>query len=276
MFYIQKDYYFPDKPQEANLIARRSEVFQKHIIKSLFANSLVLFVSATPGDVYTHAKYCTHKKYSEDDIVILPYSYPPVVENWFKNLEIYETQDFPEDPIENGTEIAATIIKKTKGKVLLLFKSYRDQRRAESFLRKLVPRKIVFIDESYQNELVQELVEKADIIMATASSRLWEGIDISDLKMEIIFSLPFIRPPVYLDSTKSFPFVRRKMLIRLQQGIGRLIRKENDKGVCVILDNRLKKYKNSRNFSSSFRERIFPVSVHELIEKIENSFGSRE
>jgi len=134
----------------------------------------------------------------------------------------------------------------------------------------------VFIDESYQNELVQELVEEADIIMATASSRLWEGIDISDLKMEIIFSLPFIRPPVHLDKTKSFPFVRRKMLIRLQQGIGRLIRKEDDKGVCVILDSRLKRYKNSRHFSEFYRERIFPVSVNDVIEKIGDRFGGRD
>jgi Rad3-related DNA helicase len=269
MFYIQKDYYRRDKSEEANLIVRKSEAYQKQIIKSLFGNSAVLFASATPGDIVTHARNCTHRNYLEDDVTIIPRVRPPIVDNWFKNLKIYEIQDLPDDPIENGTEIAAKIINKTKGKVLLLFKSYRDQKRAQYFLKKVVSRRIVFIDESYQNELVQDLVESADIIMATASSRLWEGIDISNLTLEIIFSLPFIRPPVYLDPKKSFPFNKRKMLIRLQQGIGRLIRNENDRGICVILDSKLRKYEGSKNFSQHYRDRIFPVSVNNLIEKIE-------
>lgn len=275
-FYVQKDFYNPDDPREAVLIARKSETFQDNVIKSLFDDARVIFVSATLGDVETHASYCTHREYLGEDLVVLPKSQPDVVKDWFKGLHIYETLDFPkgdEDPIERGAEVAADILKRTSGKSLLLFKNYRDQRKAESVLKKQVKRRITFIDDSLKTEVVQSLVEKADIIMATASSRLWEGIDISDLEMEIIFSLPFIRPPVYFDSKKSFPFVKRKMLIRLQQGIGRLIRKENDTGVCVILDNKLEKYKNDTNFSEAYRERIKLTTIEVVCDKVRQALG---
>ena len=101
----------------------------------------------------------------------------------------------------------------------MLFKSYRDQRTARGSLRRNIDRQITFIEEGMQNEEVQELVEIGDIIMASASSRLWEGIDISNLKLEIIFSLPFIRPPIHLPADRSFPYVVRKMLIRLLKNI---------------------------------------------------------
>jgi len=273
-FYIQKDYYNQNDPQEAALIARKSDSFQNNVVKKLFGKSKVVFASATPGDIITHASYCTHRKYTDDSISIIPKSVPPQVENWFNGLQILETRDFPKDSsdsIEKSAEIAAEILKRGKGKTLLLFKSYRDQRKAENTLKKIVTREITFIDDSYQTEKVQQCVEKADIIMATASSRLWEGIDISDLKLEIIFSLPFIRPPVHLEPRDSFPFVRRKMLIRLQQGIGRLIRKENDTGVCIILDNRLEKYKKSAHFSEAYRKRIIALNIEDLLSEFEKA-----
>jgi len=275
-FYVQKDYYNRDDPQEAALIARKSDAFQHNVITSLFGESRVLFVSATPGDIVTHANYCTHRRYGKDTISVIPRTPPAALKNWFKGLRIFETQDFPEDvedPIERSAEIVAEMLTRIPGKILLLFKNYRDQRRAEGILKRLVTREITFIDDSYETETVQTLVDKADVIMATASSRLWEGIDISDLKLDIVFSLPFIRPPVYLDSSKSFPFVKRKMLIRLQQGIGRLVRKEGDRGVCVIFDKRLEKYKSSSNFSEAYRERIKLTNIAKVSREVERAIG---
>lgn len=273
-FYIQKDYYNRDDPQEAYLIARKSEAFQARVIRNLFAKAKVIFATATPGDIPTHAAYCTHRNYTEDSLAIVPEKQPEIVKNWFKGLSILETSDLSgdaKDSVEKGAQIASEILKNSHVKTLLLFKNYRDQKRAETLLKRNANRDITFIDDSFQTETVQKLVEKADVIMATASSRLWEGIDIKNLKLEIIFSLPFIRPPVHLDQSKSFPYVKRKMLVRLQQGIGRLIRKEKDHGVCVVMDNRLEKYKNSSNFSESYREKITRVSIGEVCQKVEKT-----
>lgn len=275
-FYIQKDYYNPDDPQEASLIARKSDKFQSKMITSLFNKSKVIFATATPGDIAIHAGSCTHRDYNQDSLAIVPQKQPSTVKNWFKGLTIFETSDVSgdaRDSVENGAHIASEILKSFRVKTLLLFKNYRDQKKAEIFLKKNADRDITFIDDGFQTETVQELVEKADVIMATASSRLWEGIDIRNLKLEMIFSLPFIRPPVHLDKSKSFQYVKRKMLVRLQQGIGRLIRKENDCGVCVIMDNRLDKYKNSSNFSESYRQRITNVSTDNLCREVERILG---
>jgi Rad3-related DNA helicase len=275
-FYLQKDWYNRDDRLEAYLISRKSETYQDRVIKNLFRKAKVAFISATPGEVITHAKYCTHRNYTQNSLAIVPHQQPLAIRNWFEGLTIFETNDISgdaQDSIEKGAQIAAGILKKspTKGRALLLFKNYRDQRKAEVLLKKNVDRDITFIDDGFQTETVQELVEKADVIMATASSRLWEGIDISNLKLEIVFSLPFIRPPVYLDQNKSFSYGKRKMLVRLQQGIGRLIRKEKDRGVCVIMDNRLEKYKTSSNFSELYRERVVSVNSSDICKKVEKT-----
>lgn len=270
-FYVQKDHYKPDDPQEAALIARKSDSFQTNVVKKIFGRSRVIFASATLGDLVTHAHYCTHREYARDTIPMVPKNQPAMVKNWFRGLEIFETSDFPQDKddqVEEAAKMVAKILTGTQGKTLLLFKSYRDQNKAGKVLRESVSREITFIDDSDETETVQACVKKADVIMATASSRLWEGIDISDLKLEIIFSLPFIRPPVHLEKSYGFTFNKRKMLIRLQQGIGRLIRKENDRGVCIVMDNRLDKYKNSANFSSQYREKIRLVTTSQLLKEL--------
>ena len=272
--YIQKDHYNLENRQEAALIARKSDKYQRSVVKKKFRKPKLVLASATLGDIVTHANCCTFKEYDENTISTVPKTQPDAVRKWFDGLRIFETKDSPEateDQIEKAAEMALEILKRTQGKTLLLFKSYRDQERARKILENSINRKITFIDDSFQSETVQKYVEQADIIMASASSRLWEGIDISDLKLEIIFSLPFIRPPVHLEKSAGFFFSRRKMLIRLQQGIGRLIRKEDDKGLCIILDKRLEKYKNSANFSEAFREKIQFVSFEELLEKLKRN-----
>lgn len=266
-FYIAKDYYNKDNPSEAAMIARMSDKSQESLVRFLMRDASVMFVSATPGDVKTHASYCTHRDYSDGSLAVIPHSEHPDLRNWFDGLHVLEIKDSGvdlQDQIEEGVKVAIDIIGQTSGKTLLLFKNYRDQRKAQRTLVGGLRRAVTFIDDSYDTETVQELVDKADIIMATASSRLWEGTDIPDLRLEIIFSLPFIRPPVYLDSRKGWPLVQRKMLVRLQQGIGRLIRRENAVGVCIILDSRMKKYNASPHFSGAYGQRVSRVALIDL------------
>ena len=270
-FYAQKDYYNREDRREVSLISRRSRRYIERVMNSIFADSRVILASAFLGKVGKHAYYSTYREYDGRKLVTVPDKKPEIVKNWFNRLYIYEVTDLVSssyDSFDEGIKLVAEMLKVTPVKSLLLFKNYRNQRRAESGLRKEVERDITFIDDSYETEQVQELVQKADIIMASASSRLWEGIDIRRLRFEVIFSLPFIRPPVYMDKRKSFPYVKRKMLIRLQQGIGRLIRRPDDLGVCVVLNyskeptrwSRLESHINDANFSPDIRGRIIRIS----------------
>ena len=270
-FFIQKDYYRQNDVDEAALIARKSQTYQERIIKAIFRDSRLIFASATPGNFLTHGNNCTFRNYSANNLSVVPSTTPATIQDWFNGLTIFETHNIPGNgtSIQAKAEMMASLLSDIPGKALLLFKSYRDQRSAQSILQSRVNRVITFIEEGLNNEEVQNLVEQADIIMASASARLWEGIDISNLKFEIIFSLPFIRPPVHIPLNTSFPYVRRKMLIRLQQGIGRLIRNEDEKGVCIIFDERLAKHKNSSNFSEAYRNRIKKVDIENLYKEVE-------
>ena len=75
------------------------------------------------------------------------------------------------------------------------------------------------------------------------SMSLWEGLDIPGRSLEnvIIFSLPFPpNDPVFTAKREGFldPFAEVDMpymILRLRQGIGRLIRSEADKGSVHIL-----------------------------------------
>ncbi|MDD5091276.1 MAG: helicase C-terminal domain-containing protein [Candidatus Wallbacteria bacterium] len=87
------------------------------------------------------------------------------------------------------------------------------------------------------------------VLFATAS--FWEGVDIpgSDLSLVIIMRLPFSSPDDPLLQRKSQllkeqggnPFSELSLpeaILRLKQGLGRLIRTAGDHGVLAILDNR--------------------------------------
>jgi Rad3-related DNA helicase len=279
-FYVQKDFYNPQDVKEATITSRKSDNYINYVMNLIFGDSRVLLVSAFLGNVEDHASYCTHRSYQTGDLVVVPTQKPSDIKSWFKNLSIFEVANVvssTEDAFDECVDLTTRMLQESRVKSLLLFKNYRDQRRAEIGLKREVRnREITFIDDTYEAERVQALVEKADVIMASASSRLWEGINIGNLKLEVIFSLPFIRPPVYMDKTRSYPFVKRKMLIRLQQGIGRVIRNPKDSGVCVVLDyankptsqTKLSTHVTSHDFSPELRERITQVTKEKVCKEV--------
>lgn len=80
----------------------------------------------------------------------------------------------------------------------------------------------------------------------------WEGVDLPGeaLQLLIVTRLPFEHPDrPFIDAkakyskTQGFDYFRQEALpkttLRLRQGLGRLIRSEEDRGVMVVLDNRL-------------------------------------
>ena len=280
-FYIRKDYYAPEDPDGAEAISRLSEKFQKIIGRQRFGNARVIFSSGTPGRPIIHARSCTFRQYSANGLVVVPKEEPPIVKDWFKNLRIFEVQDVgsfkDRGTFPKSLDLTLELLKRPQVKTLMLFKNYRGQEYAKNMIEKKIKREVGFIDDTFRSEEVKDLVDRSRIILATASSRLWEGIDIQDLLLEIIFDLPYIKPPVYMEGPQSWRYGKRKMLMRLQQGIGRLIRKENDAGICVVFDSRFIKLKRDPLFSDKLRAQIEPItsarlvgSVRELLESYVN------
>lgn len=99
-----------------------------------------------------------------------------------------------------------------------------------------------------KHKMIEQFKKHADHSALFGTDSFWEGVDIpgKDLEMLFIHKFPFAVPtdPVVMARSKLFrdPFSEYsvpQMLLKLRQGIGRLIRTKEDRGVVVILDPRI-------------------------------------
>lgn len=92
--------------------------------------------------------------------------------------------------------------------------------------------------------------ERHSLLLGT--STFWEGVDLpgADLEILVVTKLPFAVPTdpwveakcerIAANGENAFiDFVVRDAVLRLRQGVGRLIRSRSDRGVVVLLDSRL-------------------------------------
>ena len=114
-------------------------------------------------------------------------------------------------------------------------------------------------------QIVQEFVESPSAVILGTSS-LWEGIDLAGglLKAVVIGRLPFHVPtdPIFAARSGQYDdafqeYALPQAVLRLRQGVGRLIRGSQDRGAIVVLDNRI----ISRAYSKAFLESMPPCIV---------------
>ena len=140
------------------------------------------------------------------------------------------------------------IITATNGHMAILFTSYKTLSLVHELLKdKLDGYDIICMTRSNKNAITDFKKSKNGILFASGS--MWEGVDcVGDcLSSVIIVRLPFPMRSVLMEEKKEScetvgAFVDRyctpNMLIKLRQGVGRLIRCESDTGVISILDPR--------------------------------------
>jgi hypothetical protein len=276
-FYVRADYYDPNDWDSSELISRRDDILE-FIIRKRFDKSRVILVTATPGDVKLHASSCTLRDYNVSELKVVPStdsSYKDI-DNWFAKLGILVVEDIDDTRqisfFEKAMRLTTDILKKRRERALVLFKNYRDQKSAYDLLSKMFPpNKLFFIDVSLQDsDVIEELASKSQISLASASSTLWEGINIDRMRLAIIVSPPFIRP--HVGQKKDYLFFERRMLVRLQQGIGRIIRNPTDFGIAVLTDSRFKKYVNKKMFNQKLREKVEFLKSDEVLSRIDQLF----
>lgn len=166
----------------------------------------------------------------------------------------------------------------TKGKALILFTAKTDMSYVYGRLTNIgLPYKLMVQDDgSSQKRRLDKF--KADInSVILGSGTFWEGINIEgeSLSQVIIYKLPFPVPdPIneYKMSLVKDPITEitvPEMIIKLRQGVGRLIRSATDKGIVSILDPRVNsdskaKYKDMT--LNAFPEKNRTERIDELIE----------
>jgi len=165
-------------------------------------------------------------------------------------------------------EMVADVARRLLGRTLALFTSHHQLRSVYAGLkhrRDLDEVLILGQGLDGQRRQVLRTFEESERSLLLGTSSFWEGIDIpgDQLSCVIIVRLPFSVPtePVFAARAERLrdPFLQYALpqaALRLKQGFGRLIRRRDDRGAVVILDNRILE----RDYGRAFLEALPPAS----------------
>jgi ATP-dependent DNA helicase DinG len=205
--------------------------------------------------------------------------------NYKENCRVYISTDAPQPEPGKGRldlDYLANMIcwcaRGEPGGSLVLFTSHFDLRkvaeRAEAFFKKI--NRPLFTQGAGQarTELTKRFAEAGNGILFGTDS-FWTGVDVPGpaLSQVIIARLPFENPSHPVSEARSEhiraqggnPFAEMTVpeaLVKFRQGIGRLIRRHEDKGRIVILDSRILR----KNYGPRFLEAL-PVTTYKRFDK---------
>ena len=198
------------------------------------------------------------------------------------NMEIFLAKNMPEPDKKNGaletrvmTEICAHCVAGMQAGGTLVLCTSHDTCRAltDGLRRRLDASRPVFAqgEERSRQELVRLFAEHGNAVLVGTAS-FWTGIDVpgSALSQLIVTRLPFANPrePIveargeWILENGGKPFFEMSVpdaVLHFRQGIGRLIRKSDDRGRVVVLDSRILNKSYGRRFLAALPHRNFSV-----------------
>ncbi|MBP2411261.1 ATP-dependent DNA helicase DinG [Arthrobacter stackebrandtii] len=145
----------------------------------------------------------------------------------------------------------AELITAAGGGTLALFSSRRAAEDAAEKLRKKLKMKILCQGDSSMSGLIKQFADEPDTCLFGTMS-LWQGVDVqgASCRLVVIDRIPFPRPDDPLVTARARAVAQSggdgfiaisatHAAVRLAQGVGRLIRSSQDRGVVAVLDSRL-------------------------------------
>jgi ATP-dependent DNA helicase DinG len=204
-----------------------------------------------------------------------PFDYPNQALAYFpKNLP---------EPIQPGyneamLEAVLPVLDASNGRAFLLFTSHRALRESAESLAKKAHFPLFVQGTAPRHQLLERFRASGNGVLLGAAS-FWEGVDVAGdaLRVVVIDKLPFASPgdPVLearLESIKrrgGVPFRDWQLptaAIALKQGVGRLIRTHQDRGVLVLCDPRL----SNKPYGRVFLDSLPPFRrTRELVDVVE-------
>ena len=276
-------------PRDPNLVAwgeRRKRGVILHVspveIRDLLRNALLtqvrftVFTSATlsAGDDFS---FIRERVGADPDAEALTLPSPFDYEN---RVRIFIPKDFPV-PGTQAYEVrlpglVRDLIRINGGRALVLFTSYRQMCRVFETIQGRLAFPLLIQGERPKSELLETFRKQEEsVLFATAS--FWEGVDIPGdaLTAVIIDKLPFFVPDDPLESARmeamkergENPFTRYQVpraVIALKQGLGRLMRHKQDRGILAICDSRIYK----RSYGKTFLKSLPPAGITHSLEAL--------
>jgi ATP-dependent DNA helicase DinG len=184
------------------------------------------------------------------------------------------------DPRQTAFAAAAareivSILKLTSGRAFVLFTSYANLREVHRLAAAELEYPILVQGSAPRSALLRDFKATPHAVLLATSS-FWQGVDVvgEALSCVIIDKLPFASPgdPVTAARVEAIgarggsPFAEYQIplaILTLKQGLGRLLRHRQDRGVLAVLDPRLKTMGYGRRFLAS----LPPAPVtHDLVD----------
>jgi len=198
---------------------------------------------------------------------------------------LYVPPDLPDARTTQFPALAADRIKRllqiTRGRAFVLFTSYVQMRDVYHRLLGELDYPLLLQGDAPKSALLEEFRITPNAVLFATSS-FWQGVDVQgdQLSCVIIDRLPFAVPsdPVVAARVKSidaeggnafFDYQIPAAVITLKQGFGRLIRSLHDRGLLVLLDNRILK----KAYGKVFLESLPNYRKTTAIEQVEEFFS---
>jgi ATP-dependent DNA helicase DinG len=174
------------------------------------------------------------------------------------------------------------ILKRTAGRAFVLFTSYANLREVHRIATTEIEYPILVQGTAPRSALLREFKATPHSVLLATSS-FWQGVDVvgEALSCVIIDKLPFASPAdpitsarieaINVEGGSAFGEYQVPLaILTLKQGLGRLLRHRQDRGVLAVLDPRLRTMGYGRRFLAS----LPPAPVTSELADVERFFAA--